>query len=162
MNKKRAFTLTELVVTIGILAIAFALTAGLIVTMNSVQDSNANEANKSQELIDFNESVSSYISFLSIETDEISFTYDSVNSTSTKIVFNYSTYHFDLKFTNSTLAMISNYTGDNAYFKKTFQHSFNFISAISFEYTESIGQLVSDVTISGSVIQYTHTLRTAS
>ena len=161
MNKRRAFTVVELVVTIGILAIAFGLSVGLIVTMNSIQNANADETNKSKELTDFNDAVSSYISFVSLNTDDVSFTYDSADSTTNKIVFNYSTYHFDLKFNNSTLSMSSNYDGSNSYFEKTFQKNFSYITAVSFAYTSSLGQLVSEVTMGGSVINFSHIVRTA-
>ena len=161
MKNKSAFTVVELVVTLGILALAFALSTVLIVTMNSVQNANAVETNKSRELTNFNDSVNSYVSFLSINTDEINFSYDGENSTENKVVFTYSTYHFDLKFENLTLSMESNYDGENTYFAKTFSRNFKYIRAVTFEYTESLGQLVSHVTFGGSVINYSHIVRTA-
>lgn len=160
MKNKSAFTVVELVVTLGILAIAFALSTGLIVTMNSVQNANSQETNKSNELTRFNNSVSSYVSFLSINTEEIFFTFDSENSSESTVVFTYSTYHFDLKFNESTLSMTSNYDGENTYFTKSFSYRFKYIHAVVFEYTESIGQLVSRVTIGGGVITYSHIVRT--
>lgn len=160
MKKRKGFTAVELVVTLGILGIAFALSAGLIVAMTTVQKSNATETNKSKEFTRFNDAVSSYVSFLSINTDDISFTYDSEKSADNKIVFDYLTYRFDLYFYNSTLSMTNNYNGDNDYFKKTFSYSFQYIHEVTFEYTPSIGQLVSRVNIGGNVINYSHIVRT--
>lgn len=121
MKLRKGFTLLEVVVTMAILGISTALTVVVAANLANVQNASATQFSYSKQINDINDIASKYVSFVSLNTKSISFTYASHDTKS--ITFNATgdevggTYWYRFGYNNetNTFGISTNYSGDVSY-----------------------------------------------
>jgi len=121
MKMRKGFTLLEVVVTMAILGISTALTVVVAANLANVQSASATQFSYSKQINDINDIANKYVSFVSLNTGSISFTYASHDTKS--VTFNASgtevggTYWYRFGYNNeaNTFDISSNYSGDVSY-----------------------------------------------
>ena len=156
MKKQKGFTLIEVVATLTILAISFALTVGTVVGLTNIQKSTAKQNAINRQLNDVDEMVSDYVSYISIPN----FTFKSLSSDKNEIIFSHETYDYSLKYNENVLLLTTTYEPSEDYFYKNSQIDINQISNIEFSYDEDLNLLVSRVFYGENSINYSYIVRT--
>ena len=163
MRTRKAFTVVEAAITLGILAIAFALSAVAFSNLSRIQTSATDQTVANRELNSIDEMVSRYVSFVSIKKSDVSFSYVD-NSESNNVVFalNSST-NYKLEFSNKTISITNDYSGEDNYFKFSDSKALSFINSVQFEYDVDLALLISEVNyLSNNTIRYSYVVRTLS
>ena len=143
---RKAFTLLETVVTIGILAIAFGLAGVLVSQIVTLQNKSTDEIVLSDQRATLDDFVADYVSFISVDTDELSFSYKSSDDntiTFTAELADSSTYDYSILFVGQILTVRNNYPdeGENAYLKYQKSVRLADIQSIAFSFDTEIGLL---------------------
>ena len=159
MNKRRGFTLSELVVTIGVIGIGTAMVISTIVSLSRIQSSSADLSKKNSELTAINDLCGEYVSFVSLKTDEISFSYTESNEE--LVVFSANASDFTLSFneTNKNLAITNNYSGDIEYLKKSENLTLKYFKSVSFSFDTEINLLCVNVSLGDQVNHLNYVVR---
>lgn len=159
MNKRRGFTLSELVVTIGVIGIGTAMVISTIVSLSRIQSSSADLSKKNSELTAINDLCGEYVSFVSLKTDEISFSYTESNEE--HVVFSANASDFTLSFneTNKNLAITNNYSGDIEYLKKSENLTLKYFKSVSFSFDTEINLLCVNVSLGDQVNHLNYVVR---
>ncbi len=171
---RKGFTLLEAIVTIGILAVAFALTGVAVTQLIRVQDSAAAVADHESVFHSADELIGRYISFISLDTPLLSFEMTGVDShTVTYVGTEYETpggsvvssasYTLEFATENKTFmvstAVISGTL--EGYLDKNDWKTVKGIDSLEFSFDDSIDFLTVDVTLSESVSRrFCYVLRT--
>ena len=163
MKKNRGFTVVEAAITLGILAIALAMAAVAFSNLGNIQRTATDQLLSNRELTATDNLVSRYISFVSIKTDDLSFSYvDAGEQRTVSFKTNVTNYQYDLVFENKTLSISNDYSGSDDFFKFEESQTFQMIDDIKFDYDDSLGLLVSEITyLSNKTIRYSYIVRTA-
>ena len=142
---KRGFTLVELIVTIGIIALGSAMAISIIASLVAIQDVTAKQNKINDDIYSVNSICSDYVSFVSISNDDFDFAFDS--STSSNVTFVYSTYHFNLSYlpASNSLSIDTDYDGAIDYLNFKESISLSSAKSVSFSYDAGIGLLCADV-----------------
>ena len=159
MNKRRGFTLSELVVTIGVIGIGTAMVISTIVSLSRIQGASADLSKKNEELNAINDICGEYVSFVSLKTDDISFSY--TDSDSSHITFTEDTYNFSLLFNEPTKALLisSNYDGDVEYLKKSNSFTLKYFDSVAFAFDSEINLLSVNVSFGSQVNHFNYVVR---
>ena len=158
MRNKKGFTLIETVVTLSIIGVSFALVAGVVASLFNVQDTSTSQLLINKELKTADNMIKDYVSFVSLKTDDVSFSVTSASGN--KVVCKYSTYSYNLQFSEGTLSITNNYDGGETYFQKTGSQQFKTIEDIKFEYTSSISLLIAEIKAESNTMRYSYVVRT--
>ena len=153
MRKRRAFTLLEVVVTLSVLAICFALTIGVVASLTSIQKSSSNLVSLDNQLNDVDETIKKYVSMVSIDTSEAE-SYTSPSFSSNKIVFTNNGSDYSLKFENQKIGI---YKDDSITIK---EHKVDDVKNLTFTYRDEIALLTSEVEIRSTNYKFVYVLRT--
>ena len=161
MNKRRAFTLSELVVTIGIIGIGTAMVISTIVSLSRIQSSSAELSKKNSELSSINELCGDFTSFVSLKTDDISFSYSEIDSSADQVVFKVDASKFTLSFdeTNKVLAISNDYSGDVEYLKKSGSLTLQYFDSVAFAFESDINLLSVNVSHNEQVNHFNYVVR---
>ena len=158
MNIKKGFTIIELVITLGILSIVTALTTVFIVTFVNIQNSSSSQYQYNKQLRLVDDVIDDYVSFISINTDDVSFSY--YPSPSNQIVFKMDTTSYTLAYSDNTISITNTYTGELDYFKKTREEVVSEIDSVSFAYSENLALLTANVQINSKIYKLSYIVRT--
>ena len=163
MRTRKGFTVVEAAITLGILAIAFALSAVAFSNLSRIQTSATDQTVANRELNSIDEMVSRYVSFISIKKSDFSFSYVD-NSESNNVVFTLnSSTNYKLEFSNKTISITNDYSGEDNYFKFSDSKALSFINSVQFEYDVDLALLISEVNyLSNKTIRYSYVVRTLS
>lgn len=145
LRARKGFTLVELIVTIGIIALGSAMAISIIASLVSIQEVTAKQNKMNDDIYSVNSICSDYVSFVSITNDDFDFTFES--SSANNVTFVYSTYHFNLTYISSsnTLSIGSDYDGNLDYLLFSESVSLSSVKNISFSFNDEIGLLCADV-----------------
>lgn len=159
MKKRKAFTLVELVVVIGIICLGAAMVISTAVSLSSIQKTTADQNQKTSELSFIDRLCSKYISFVSVTNDDFSFSFD--GCTDHNLLYSFSTYKFALQFNdaNKTLSINSDYDGSVEYLKLTDSLKFKALNDISFKFDDSIGLFGVDVSFNNEIDHLSYVVR---
>lgn len=177
---RKGFTLLEAIVTIGILAVAFALTGVAVTQLIRVQDSAAAVADHESVFHSVDELIGRYISFVSLDTPLLSFKMTGVDShTVTYVGTEYETpggsvvssasYTLEFYAVNEFSTVNRTFTVSTAvisgtldgYLDKNDWKTVKGIDSLEFSFDDSIDFLTVDVTLSESVSRrFCYVLRT--
>ena len=155
-KSKKAFTLVEAVTTIAIMGVAFALTAICVSNMVKIENGASKQVAINNELAKANDSVNEYVSFVSVNTDDLSFSYKQSTESSVTFTDGTSDYTLSSSQEHKNLVFSSTYSGDNPYLSKTFSYSFKYISHITFSFDSSISLLVGRFFVEERTVPYTY------
>ena len=163
MKTKKAFTIMEAVLTIGILSVAFALSAMAFSNLTRIQETATDQVVANRELNKIDDFVSEYVSFVSVKTNDISFNGNDVNDSNTVSFVLNSTTNYSLSFGNKKLSVINDYSGSETYFNYSNNLELEYVKDIKFSYDSNIGLLISSISyLSNKSIRYSYVVRTAS
>ena len=163
MKTRKAFTLIEAVITIGILSVSLALSAVAFSNLGRIQETATDQVVANRELNKADEFVSRYVSFVSIKTDDISFSSTDTSSSNTIVFTLNGTTNYNLSFIDKRLSVSNDYSGESDYFKYSESEEMKYISEIVFDYDSSLGLLISSVKyLNNKNIRYSYVVRTAS
>ena len=153
----------EAVLTIGILSVAFALSAMAFSNLTRIQETATDQVVANRELNKIDDFVSEYVSFVSVKTNDISFNGNDVNDSNTVSFVLNSTTNYSLSFGNKKLSVINDYSGSETYFNYSNNLELEYVKDIKFSYDSNIGLLISSISyLSNKSIRYSYVVRTAS
>ena len=166
MKSRKGFTIIELVVTIGILSVAFGLSTVAFSNLSRIQKSATDQYVANQELDKVDNLVKEYISIVSLDTSSIKFDYEHVENADNYVKFKEKevdpNYSYSLRYVSSTLSYFSDYSGDNDYLKQHKAEQYKYINDIKFTYSVSLALLTLDIKYNGSkTIRNSYVVRTA-
>ena len=168
---KRAFTTVELVITLALMGIFFALTAVTTSNITSIQKEMTSIALKNKELDSIDSLVKNYVSFLNLKTTKFSHEFNLSSSSENKLVFTttfdngdstFSTYDFSLVFSNNELSVTSTYPTDGEvdYLKYHDSLTTKYTESITFVFNSDLSLIKSTITQSSSrVFTYVYNVR---
>ena len=160
--RKKGFTLVEAVVTIGVLTMVVTMTSLVIFNMVNIQKATAAQYEINEEIDKAYKVAEEYVSFVSVNNDELRFTYVP-NTTTSSLTFSCNEYNFSLKYLDNYISYgcDTSYLGDNDYLKQNKSVELHNVDSLSFNYDNDIKLLVMDISISGRVSHESFYLRTA-
>ena len=166
MKKRTGFTIVEMVITLAILSVAFALSSVAFSNLGRIQSSATDQVVANRELDKLDDLVDEYISLVSLNTSSIKFDYDHVEHGENFITFKEKEtdpeYSYTLRFAGSALGYTYDYSGENDYLKKHRGENFKYINDVKFNYDSSLAFLVLNVTYNKTkTINYSYIVRTA-
>ena len=136
---RKGFTLVEAVVTISIMSIVFALSAVVISNLITIQNKSADKTAENAEIEKVESFINDYVSFVSLKTDSISFSY--YQSTSDSIAFKTNDYIYTLSFSDHELGVSNNYDGSVDYLKYSKSVSLKNTNSMVFSYSDTLSLL---------------------
>ena len=159
MKKKRGFTLIETVATLSIIGVSFALSAGVIAALLNVQNKSNDQLYINKQLKQADSFIDDYVSFVSVHTNELSFSTPVVSVNKVKSGISGTNYTYTLEFSDNVLSINNTYTGSEEYFSKTGSINLEHIKSIVFSYDSTISLLTAEMWFSSSKLVYTYILR---
>ena len=159
MKKKSAFTLVEAAITIGIMGVAFALGGVVIYNMVNIQDKSADNTDRINTISRIDDLINDYVSFVSLDTDAISFSYTSYVADPAEITFTTSTYNYKLAYSSSSLSISSNYDGEVDYLKHEKSITLSDVEYMTFAYDTSKAMLNVRTKVSGKETHLVYVFR---
>ena len=159
MKKKKGFTLIETVATLSIIGVSFALSAGVIAALLNVQKKSNDQLLVNKQLRQADSFISDYVSFISVHTNDLSFSSPVVSTNKVKSGISGTNYTYTLDFSDNVLSIINTYSGSDKYFNKTGSVNLTQIRSIVFGYDNSISLLTAEMWLSSSKLVYTYILR---
>ena len=146
MKSKKGFTLVEMVVTLAIIGVSSALTVIVVTNLVNSQNASSNQYAYSKEMDIIDKTANEFVSFVSINNSDASFTYKSQSETSVTFTYD-NTYDYTFCFSDKALRLTNNYDGEEAYFRKTFiktlEHATNFV--FSFDVSSALLKIQYDL-----------------
>lgn len=143
---RRGFTLVETVVTIGILAIVFSLLGITVSQLTGIQNNAADLASYEQGYKNADSLVNEFVSFVSVENNDLSFAYSS--SSSSSLTFDATdhngTYAFTISFSDATLNVYTPENAPSGYLSKSDWPVVKGISGVIFAFDPDISFLVAE------------------
>ena len=155
---KRGFTLIEAVVTIAIMSVVFGLSALCFSNLFRIQDESSKNTQRQIEANRINNLVSDFVSFLSVKTDELSFSFSSKTETSIIFVSSKSSTH-TLSYSSSQLSVTYANAGEVEYLKYENSVSLSNDSTVIFDFESTLKILKMDCSISGKEFSYAYVLK---
>ena len=136
---RKGFTLVEAVVTISIMSIVFALSAIVIANLITIQNKSADKTAENAEADKVESFISDYVSFVSIKTDSLSFSY--YQSSDHDVSFKSNGYTYTLAYSDNQLSVLNNYDGLNEYLQYEKTVTLKNTKSITFDYSSSLSLL---------------------
>lgn len=157
---KKGFTLIEALVTISVLVIVVGMTTVVISNMVRIQNASSTQYEANEEIYKAFKVTDEFVSFISVNDSDLSFTYDS--NTSTSITFNCDAYKFSLRYLNNNLSYScdSSYIGDNEYLKTQNSVELKNVDLLTYSYYDDVKMLIMDIKVLGKYSREVFTLRT--
>ena len=163
MKLRKGFTLVEVAITLGILAIALALSGIAFSNLANIQTTATDQLVANRELTKVDDLVARYVSFVSVNTPGHSFSYDG-SSSETKISFSLNAeYRYDLEYTDNSLSISTTYSGADDKLKISDSLKLEYVKSIKFTFDGSIDLLISEINyLSNKTIRYSYVVRALS
>ena len=158
MRLKKGFTLVEMVVTLAIIGVASALTVIVVTNLVNSQNASSNQYVYSKEMDLIDKTANEFVSFVSVNDSDASFTYKS--QTETSVTFTYKTYDYTFSFSGDALRLTNTYDGDVDYFKKTFVKEIKYATNFSFSFDTSSALLKIQYNLNKATNTNTYVVRT--
>lgn len=158
MKSKKGFTLVEMVVTLAIIGVSSALTVIVVTNLVNSQNASSNQYAYSKEMDIIDKTANEFVSFISINDSDASFTYKSQSETS--VTFTYDTYDYTFSFSDKALRLTNNYDGEEAYFRKTFIKTLEYATNFVFSFDESSALLKIQYDLNKTTNTNTYVVRT--
>ena len=155
---KKGFTLVEAVVTIGIMSVVFGLSAVCFSNLFRIQNASSENTRRQAEANRINSFILDFVSFLSVETDDLNFNFESVSGTSINFSSNKGSTH-TLSYLNKHLACSYNYSGDIDYLKYDPSISVELTSQVAIDYNDTLNILKFNCSISGRDYSFAYVLK---
>ena len=156
---KRGFTIIELVMTIGIIGITTAMTGVVIANMSNAQKVSTDQYVNIKQISTINEVANEYISYISLNTSVISFSFGS--TTDHSLTFLHNAYSYTLSFSDNIISISNDYDGEESFFKKSRQEEVDNVESCTFNYNQTLCLLKLTVVVAGQENYLDYVVRTA-
>lgn len=157
MKKRKAFTVIEAVITLGIMAIALGLTAVAFSNLGNIQTAATDQLVANRELTKIDDLVSRYVSIVSVDSGTHSFSSTSIEGTHALTFTSSSSLSYTLSFSNKQISAVQNNPSSEI---DTIEVTL--VDDVKFDYDSDLGLLISHVSyLSNKKINYSYIVRTA-
>ena len=160
MKTNKGFTIVEAAITLGIMALGLGLSAVAFSNLGRIQTTATDQLLANKEINEIDNIVSRYVSFVSINNGDLSYSCDSIfDSNQISFVSNYGN-SYTLSFANNNLSLLNNYSGSDEYFNFSYSKDFSYVSDLKFDYDSNLGLLISKISyLSNKTIRYSYVVR---
>ena len=139
------------------------MTSLVIFNMVNIQKATAAQYEINEEIDKAYKVAEEYVSFVSVNNDELRFNYVYVPNTTSSLTFSCNGYNFSLKYLDNYISYGCDrlYLGDNDYLKRNKSVELHNVDSLSFNFDKDIKLLILDISISGRISHESFYLRTA-
>ena len=152
MIKRKGFTLLEVIVTLSILGICFALTIGVVAALTNIQKASSSNISLNNQVDKVDSTVKEYVSIVSVNTSAKSYLPET-SPNDYEVIFSKSETKYYLRYANNKVGI---YEGSST----IIEHEVVDIEDVKFGYEASLALLVASVQTSNATYKFTYTVRT--
>ena len=152
MIKRKGFTLLEVIVTISILGICFALTIGVVAALTNIQKASSSNVSLNSQVDKVDATAKEFVSLVSINTSAKSYTPET-SPNDYEVIFSKNETKYYLRYLDSRVGIYEDSS-------TLVEYEVDDIKDVKFEYTASLALLIASVQTSNTTYKFAYTVRT--